>query len=280
MFRSRRQEARVIRKTMRHRRLLWIVCGALAAALAQPAAAQEIGDATRETVSAWSTIWKGLDWPAYIIVAGSLLTIALIIEHFLAVRAETIAPAAQVKRCRQLIERRKFRECQDVVRKSSTFFARCMAAALRHARHGHAAMHAAATEKSAELSGQMFRKVEYLNILGNLGPLMGLLGTVYGMIIAFSDLGAGGGEASADAGELARGIALALVNTLLGLMLAIIGLGFFGWCRNRVDALTIRATVQVLDLLEYFRPAQAESAAAPPPRVAPPARSAASTPGS
>ena len=54
----------------------------------------------------------------------------------------------------------------------------------------------------AKLSGQMFRKVEYMNIIGNLGPLMGLLGTVYGMIIAFNSLGAGGGTAGTDAGGL------------------------------------------------------------------------------
>ena len=62
------------------------------------------------------------------------------------------------------------------------------------------------------------------------------------------------GGAGTDAGGLATGISLALVNTLLGLGLAIIGLGFFGLCRNRVDSLTVQATVQVLDLLEYFRP--------------------------
>jgi biopolymer transport protein ExbB len=117
-------------------------------------------------------------------------------------------------------------------------------------------MQEAARDRAAEQSAAMFRRVEYMNIIGNLGPLMGLLGTVYGMIIAFDDLGASGGDAGTS-GELARGISLALVNTMLGLALAIIGLGFFGWCRNRVDTLTLSATVQVLDLLEYFRPSAA-----------------------
>ncbi len=204
--------------------------------------------------SMWTVIGQGIEWPAYFILAGSLFIIALIVEHFIAVRLVTIVPPSQVRKARQLIERRNFRECLDRVRKSSTFFARVMATALQHSRHGFDAMHEAALEKSGELSGQMFRKVEYMNIIGNLGPLMGLLGTVYGMIIAFNSLGAGGGAAGTDAGGLAIGISLALVNTLLGLGLAIIGLGFFGFCRNRVDSLTVLATVQVLDLLEYFRP--------------------------
>jgi len=229
------------------------ILGGAAAAFAQTAAT------ATETRSMWGVVAKGIEWPAWLILAGSLVTITLIVEHFIVVRRATIAPRDQVKKARTLIERRNFRECLDRMRKSSTFFARVMTASLQHARHGFDAMHEAALEKSGEVSGQMFRKVEYMNIIGNLGPLLGLLGTVYGMIIAFSALGEGGGAAGTDAGGLATGISLALVNTLLGLGLAIVGLGFFGVCRNRVDALTVQATVEVLDLLEYFRPVPAGS---------------------
>lgn len=209
------------------------------------------------TTSLWNVMWQGMDWPAALILAGSVTIIALIVEHFITVRRATIAPAEQVRRAKDLIERRDFGGCLQAMRKSSTFFAGVLTAALDHARHGFDAMHEAALEKSSELGGQLFRKVEYMNILGNLGPLMGLLGTVLGMIISFAGLGSAGGEAGADAGALARGISLALVNTLLGLALAIIGIGFYGFCRNRVDGLTVHATVRVLDLLEYFRPAAA-----------------------
>jgi biopolymer transport protein ExbB len=219
-----------------------------------PAWGQAALPSASESRSMWQVVAQGIEWPAYLILAGSLVTITLIVEHFIAVRLVTVAPPEQVKKARQLIERRNFRDCLDRMGKSSTFFARVMTSALQHARHGFDAMHEAALEKSGELSGQMFRKVEYMNIIGNLGPLLGLLGTVYGMIIAFNALGQGGGAAGTDAGGLAIGISLALVNTLLGLGLAIVGLGFFGVCRNRVDSMTVQATVQVLDLLEYFRP--------------------------
>lgn len=232
--------------------LFAVLAGASASAAAQSGASA--------SGSMWQVVAQGIEWPAYLILLGSLVTIALIVEHFIAVRLLTIAPPEQVKTARRLIERRDFRECWRKLHKSSTFFARLMTASLRHARHGFDAMHEAAVEKSGELSGQMFRKVEYMNIIGNLGPLLGLLGTVYGMIIAFNALGRGGGEAGTDAGGLATGISLALVNTLLGLALAIVGLGFFGLCRNRVDSLTTQATVQALDLLEYFRPASGSDA--------------------
>lgn len=229
-----------------------------------------------KTTSLWSVMWQGMDWPALLIIAGSVTIIALIVEHFITIRRATIAPLDQVRKAKDLIERRDFSGCLLTMKKSSTFFASVLTAALDHARHGFDAMHEAALEKSSELSGQMFRKVEYMNILGNLGPLMGLLGTVLGMIISFAGLGSAGGEAGADAGALARGISLALVNTLLGLALAIIGIGFYGFCRNRVDGLTVFATVRVLDLLEYFRPAASTATpqrmptpSAPPPSLPP-----------
>jgi biopolymer transport protein ExbB len=228
--------------------------------------------------SLFDIIRAGIEVPSWFILAGSIAVIALIVEHFLNVRRASIAPLEQVRRARELIEARSFRECLDMLKQSRSFFAQIMTGALGHARHGFDAMHAAALEKSGELSGRMFRKAEYLNIIGNLGPLLGLLGTVWGMIEAFSSLGAGGGQASS--GALAGGISKALVNTLLGLALAILGIGFFGVCRNRIESLTVAATVDALDLLEYFRPVPRGEKAAerPAPAVAAPTRPPAAPP--
>lgn len=230
---------------MRYALGLMVLLGGAAA----PVLAQEAAKTGKQSIL--QIVKAGIEVPSYFIVIGSLVVISLIVEHFITVRRATIFPIEQVKRAKEQIETRNFRDCLEGLRKSSTFFAKTMTAALLHARHGFEAMHEAAIEKSGELSGKMFRKAEYLNVLGNLGPLLGLLGTVWGMIEAFGSLGAGGGQAGA--GELAGGISKALVNTLLGLSLAIVGLGFFGVCRNRIDSLTISATVEALDLLEYFR---------------------------
>jgi biopolymer transport protein ExbB len=246
---------------MRQQLSKWTVIGGafLVAGLGSATALAAEDAAAAGTRSMWEIILAGVEWPTYFIVAGSFAAIALIVEHFIVIRKAAIAPASQVKQTRELIESRDFRGCMQLLRESKTYFARTMTSALSHARHGFDAMHDAAIEKSGELSGGMFRKVEYLSILGNLGPLMGLLGTVLGMIHAFGAMGSTGGTGGAS--QLATGISQALVNTMLGLALAIIGLGFFGVCRNRVDQLTVEATVQVLDLLEYFRPSRKSKAA-------------------
>lgn len=246
--------------------------GWLAAAVLGLSAAPALGAGGNGSTSLLQIFLMGIEIPSYLIFAGSFVVVALVVEHFVSVRRSTIGPTEQITRAREHIERRQFRDCLETLRGSRTFFAQVMTASLQHARHGFDAMHSALLEKSSELSSRMFRRVEYLNVIGNLGPLLGLLGTVWGMIEAFGSLGAGGGQAGA--GDLAGGISKALVNTALGLALAIVGIGFYGLSRNRVDALTVGATVSALDLLEYFRPATqtgrpADRANTPEPASAP-----------
>ncbi|HRJ50737.1 MAG TPA: MotA/TolQ/ExbB proton channel family protein, partial [Phycisphaerales bacterium] len=80
-----------------------------------------------------------------------------------------------------------------------------------------------------------------LNVIGNLGPLVGLAGTVWGMILAFTSLGDSGGQAGPS--DLSLGISKALFHTLLGLCLAIPCLFVFGLYRSIVDRICTRGTV-------------------------------------
>ena len=85
------------------------------------------------------------------------------------------------------------------------------------------------------------RPTEPLAIIGNLAPLVGLAGTVWGMILAFASLSAAGGRASPT--ELSLGISKALMHTLLGLMLAIPALAFAAFFRARIERAIGRAAV-------------------------------------
>jgi biopolymer transport protein ExbB len=108
--------------------------------------------------------------------------------------------------------------------------------------------------------------IEYLNIIGNLGPLLGLLGTVLGMIEAFNEMSAAGGQARPD--QLAGGISKALAHTFMGLTLAVPCLAAFGWLRTVVDRLTVRGALIAEELLLMVKPAEAKQ---PAPGAAAPA---------
>jgi biopolymer transport protein ExbB len=114
------------------------------------------------------------------------------------------------------------------------------------------AMETAIGEQTAE----QFRRIEYLNIIGNLGPLLGLLGTVLGMIEAFNEMSAAGGQARPD--QLAGGISKALAHTFLGLTLAVPCLAAFGVLRTMVDRLTVRGALIAEELLLMVKPAEAK----------------------
>src|SRR6185437_10200912 len=109
-----------------------------------------------------------------------------------------------------------------------------------------------------EQTAESFRKIEFLNIIGNLGPLLGLLGTVMGMVQAFDSMNRAKGAASP--GELAGGISTALTHTFLGLFLAVPCLAAFGILRTMVDRLTVNGALIAEELLLMIKPAEARTA--------------------
>src|SRR6185295_9739786 len=127
----------------------------------------------------------------------------------------------------------------------------------------------------AEQAARLLRKVEYLSVLGNLGPMVGLLGTVVGMLMAFKEVASTEGRAGA--AQLAEGIYQALVTTVVGLIIAIPALGAFAILRNRVDQIMAEAAYAAQHALAPLKRGfvAAKAPPAPPPPPPPPPRVAA-----
>jgi len=120
-------------------------------------------------------------------------------------------------------------------------------------------------EALAEQTARWNRKVEYLSVIGNIAPMLGLLGTVIGMILAFRTVAETQGAARA--ADLAESIYLALVTTVEGLIVAIPSLAAYAFFRNRVDELMaeVAGTVQrMFAPLKRRRPAGGKPTAVPP----------------
>jgi biopolymer transport protein ExbB len=190
--------------------------------------------------------------PIFFTILGcSVLAVTLIIKGFLQVRASVLLPSDSIEAIRQLIVHRKYNELLAFTQKDDSFVSKALNPALKRAPDFEAmkeAMETAIGEQTAE----QFRRIEYLNIIGNLGPLLGLLGTVLGMIGAFAALHAAKGEARPD--ELAGGISAALTHTFLGLTLAVPCLAAFGVLRTMVDRLTIRGSLIAEEILLSLKP--------------------------
>ena len=115
-------------------------------------------------------------------------------------------------------------------------------------------MNKAMEDSAAEQSARMLRRVEYFSVIGALAPMLGLLGTVWGMILAFMEFEQ---KANPQVSELAPGIYKALVTTLQGLVVAIPSLALFAYFRNRVDELVAQASLMAEHIFADFRRARA-----------------------
>jgi len=104
---------------------------------------------------------------------------------------------------------------------------------------GWSSVEKALEESLAEQSARLMRRIEYLSVIANVAPMMGLLGTVTGMIMAFREVAATQGMASAP--QLAQGIYSALVTTVGGLLVAIPSIAAYAIFRNRIDQFVAEA---------------------------------------
>ena len=203
-------------------------------------------------------ILSNLDPVFWTIAVLSVTGLTLIIQAFIKNRASVFMPEETTNQVREMISQRKFKELIDFTETDSSFISKALNPALKRA-PSFSSMKEAMETAIGEQTAEQFRKIEYLNIIGNLGPLLGLLGTVLGMITAFSDMQAAHG--SADPSKLAGGISQALTHTFLGLFLAIPCLAAFGILRTIVDRLTVRGAMTAEELLLMIKPAEAKPAA-------------------
>lgn len=176
--------------------------------------------------------WVGL-LIVLLLLALSITAAYLVIEHLLTIRRSELMPAGLGEEVRRLLSAGRTTEADEACRKRPSFLSFVLLNGIAEIDGGWPAVEKALEDATAEQSARLFRKIEYLSVIGNIAPMIGLLGTVTGMIIAFQRVAITQG--SAGAGDLAEGIYQALVTTVGGLIVAIPSLGAFAIFRNRVD---------------------------------------------
>lgn len=187
----------------------------------------------------WPLFTQSFDLFTIVLLAGSVAAVAIIVRNLFDVRSGVIAPRAALDRVLDLSKHQRWPELEHAVADDRTFIGQTLGPALAARASGRDAMHEAANIGASEAQAHWSRRVEPLAIIGNLAPLVGLAGTVWGMILAFASLSAAGGRASPT--ELSLGISKALMHTLLGLVLAIPALAFVALFRARIERATGRA---------------------------------------
>jgi biopolymer transport protein ExbB len=232
---------------------------------AASAFAQTPGDTAPTQVEAkqdgvFTLVFHNRDFVTYTILILSVIGLTLIFQGAMANRASVFMPESSTNTIREMITQRKFKELIEFTETDPSFVSRALNPALKRA-PSFTPMKEAMETALGEQTAEQFRKIEYLNIIGNLGPL---LGTVLGMIDAFQAMKASGGQA--DPSKLAGGISTALCHTFMGLFLAVPCLAAFGVLRTIVDKLTVRGALVAEELLLMMKPQDKAAAGATPVR--------------
>jgi biopolymer transport protein ExbB len=199
-------------------------------------------------------VFQAFDWFVLsMLTLASFAGVGLAISAMLHIRESKIAPATTTEHLRSLIAGREFKELMDFTATDQTFVSQSLYAALRRAHLKYPAMREALESSIGEQTANLFRRIEPLNVIGNIGPLLGLLGTVLGMIMAFYKLVELGGN-TVNAQQLEQGIGTALWHTFFGLFVAIPCLVVYGFYRVRADKISNKAALVAEELLENLRP--------------------------
>ena len=203
------------------------------------------------------TTYEILFWPGggsigLVLWGLSIVMLALLVQVFLTIRRSTILPEELKKQVHTFFQNKEYRQAIELTADHPSYLAALVHSALREAPHGFHSMTKALEDTASDQTTRLLRKVEYLNLLGNIAPMIGLLGTVWGMIQAFFKIVEMGGIPNA--GTLADALGIKLVCTFMGLVVAIPCLTVYGLIRNRIDILCAEGFVTAKNLISAFRP--------------------------
>jgi biopolymer transport protein ExbB len=171
----------------------------------------------------------------------SIYFVALIIRLFMELRLSEAVPPVLVEKLEAAIKEKRFQEAYDACRDSDSYLARLVRTGIANLPNGRPEAKEAMSGTTEEIVTGMESKVSYLALIGQLGPMIGLVGTLRGMIMSFQEIALASG-AQPKPEKVAEGISTALVITFEGVFLAVFAIFFFAFFRNRIPVLTIEAT--------------------------------------
>ena len=182
----------------------------------------------------------------YIILLLSVGMVYLIVDAFMLIKAEKLMPENAVK---QIEETDDINAVLNICEENPCAITRIISAGLRAKKRGKLAMEEAIAEHGAREASAIRTKISYLNTIATIAPMLGLLGTVSGMIKAFGNIATMGmGKASV----LADNISEALITTAGGLVIAIPAMAMFFFFRNRLNDIMVLVEDKIGEIIEKF----------------------------
>jgi biopolymer transport protein ExbB len=186
-------------------------------------------------------------WP---IIGCSVMALAIIVERLWSLQTRKVMPKDLVAQVWQLRQQGKLTHNQIISLRDGSPLGRILAAGLINLNDERQVMKESIEETGRHVAHDLDRFLNTLGTIASISPLLGLLGTVIGIMQIFgaiTDVGVG------DPQQMAGGISVALITTVAGLVVAIPSLFFYRYLRGRVDDLVIDMEAEAMKLVEVMR---------------------------
>ena len=181
------------------------------------------------------------------IVACSILALAIVLERFWTLRPSRVAPVQSINELWRWIKKKELNGRKLKALQGSSPLGRILAGGLINAKHGRDIMKESIEHEASQVIHELERFLNPLGTIATITPLLGLLGTVIGMIKVFAEIQLAG---VGNAGNLAGGISEALITTASGLSVAIPALICHRYFIRRVDELVVNMEQEAIKLAE------------------------------
>lgn len=187
----------------------------------------------------------------FVLLPTSIITVFLATQYSLTIRRKILLPEGIGKRIAEMIQQFDLGELKAKLAGRSDFVSIAVAQAVSKGKGDWLSMRSLLGESLQDQAWSLLRKIEWISLIGNVSPMVGLFGTVFGMIKLFNAIVISGGQPRP--AHLAGGISVALVTTFWGLFIAIPALALHGVFRNRIETLVSDAVVEADDIIPQIR---------------------------
>ena len=222
-------------------------------------AAGEEGAEEKGPVSALGWLIEALGIYLIVFLLLSVALVSLMIMNFLAVRRSAVCPQELVEGFQAHLDEKQYQEAYELAKADESFLGNVLSAGLSKVSSSYKHSVAAMQDVGAEENMKLDHRASYLALIGTLAPMIGLLGTVHGMIRSFYTIATAG--TSPDANKLAEGISTALLTTLVGLLIAIPAIAAYNILKNMIQKLVLDVGITSDDLMGRFEKVGSKSSA-------------------
>ena len=222
----------------------------------------------QESYLSWMIRASGLF--GFLIMLLSFIMVALVVMNFLQVRRDNLLPPAFIESFEQKLAQKDYQGAYETAKADDSFVARVLAAGLSKLNRGYDEAIEGMQEVGEDENMALEHRLSYLALIGTIAPMLGLTGTVQGMIMSFRVIATSTQQPKPS--ELADGISTALFTTIEGLAVAIPAVVFYSVLRNRVARLVLEVGMISEGLMSRFSTMGKKPAGGGAPQAAPAAR--------